>query len=124
MKYEDLDRDELLSEVKRLDRLINNPEIHDFTSAVIREAIHQQERWSVDHDLGKTPADWFWLLGYLSGKALASAITGDFEKALHHIISSAAALANWHRAITGSHTSMRPGAADPDWEKLYQKEMV
>jgi hypothetical protein len=118
-KYENFSRQELEDEVRRLDYLVNNPELHDFMSAVVREACHQRERWGVAHDAGKTPTDWFWLLGYLSGKALSAAVSGDSEKALHHIVSSAAALANWHGSILGTNASMRPGAANPDWENLY-----
>lgn len=51
---------------------INTPEVADFIKAVEREALHQRERWGVDHDSGKTDADWFWLIGYLAGKALAA----------------------------------------------------
>jgi hypothetical protein len=51
--------------------------------------------------------DWFWLIGYLAGKALASHIAGDIDKALHHI-TAAAALCNWHSAVLGK-TDMRPG---------------
>lgn len=53
-------------------------------------------------------ADWFWLLGYLGGKALHAHGAGNAEKAEHHIITTAAACANWHRAVFGK-TDMRPG---------------
>lgn len=101
------------SEVARLGALVNTPELVDFARAVRLEAVHQRERWGTDHDGGKTPADWFWLLGYLSGKALAAHLAGNHEKALHHTISSAAALANWHAAILGK-TNMRPGIEPPE----------
>jgi len=84
---------------KELETLLNTPELKDFIKAVPLEAAHQRERWGVEHDAGKEPEDWFWLLGYLAGKALAAVKVGDKEKALHHTISSAAALANWHAAI-------------------------
>lgn len=92
----------------KAEALLNTPEIKDFTVAVQREAAHQRARWSSDHDAGKTPADWFWLVGYLAGKALHSQIAWDLEKALHHTISTAAALCNWHASILGQ-TDMRPG---------------
>lgn len=92
-----------------LEAKLNTPELHDFAKAVVLEAAHQRERWPAEHDAGKEPADWFWLLGYLAGKALRAHSSADIEKALHHCISSAAALANWHTAITGEHTRMRPG---------------
>lgn len=100
-------------EIDRLQALLNTPELVDFTKAVQLEAAHQRERWPSEQDEGKTPADWFWLLGFLSGKALQAHVLGHREKALHHTISSAAALANWHAAILGK-TNMRPGIADPD----------
>lgn len=87
---------------------INTPELFEFQKAVVLEAQHQRLRWSTQHDAGKDPQDWFWLLGYLAGKALKAHADGDTEKALHHTISSAAALANWHAAILGT-TNMRPG---------------
>lgn len=89
--------------------LLNTPEVRDFATGVVMEALHQRERWGSEHDAGKTPADWFWLVGYLAGKALHAQIAGNTNKALHHTISTAAALANWHAAITGTHTAMRPG---------------
>jgi hypothetical protein len=88
---------------------LNTPELHDFAAGVVLEAAHQRERWGAEHGAGKEPQDWFWLLGYLAGKALKAHASGDTDKALHHTISSAAALANWHAAVSGASTSMRPG---------------
>jgi len=87
-------------------RAINTPEISDFLASVHNEALHQRERWGSDHDEGKTDADWFWLLGYLGGKAMHAATD---EKRLHHIITTAAACLNWHAARVGAWASMRPG---------------
>jgi hypothetical protein len=103
----------LLAEIERLTTLLNTPEVEDFARGVMLEAPHQRERWGSDHDDGKTPFDWFWLIGYLSQKAAAAAVAGDLDKAKHHTISTAAALANWHLALTGADTSMRPGIAAP-----------
>jgi hypothetical protein len=89
--------------------IINSPETADFMAGVPIEAIHQRERWGSDHDAGKSPFDWFWLVGYLAQKAAASAVAGDTEKARHHTISTAAALANWHLALGGTDTRMRLG---------------
>lgn len=90
-------------------QLLNTPELHSFSEGVTLEALHQRERWGTDHDAGKAPADWFWLVGYLAGKALHAQTSGNAEKALHHTISTAAALANWHAAITGEHSAtLRP----------------
>lgn len=94
-----LDRDAVLEEAERLRTLINTPEIEDFLQGVRLESAHQIERWGTAHDRDKSAENWYWLVGYLGGKALRSSITGDRDKALHHCISSAAALMNWHRAI-------------------------
>ncbi len=105
--------DGLLLEISTLEAKLNTPELNDFASGVVSEAQHQRARWGVDHDAGKEPQDWFWLLGYLGGKALKSHADGNVEKALHHCISSAAVLANWHSAILGK-TNMRPGIMPPE----------
>jgi hypothetical protein len=80
---------------------INTPEVDDFLAAVRNEALHQRERWGVEHDGGKTDAEWFWLVGYLAGKALHN-VSG---KRLHHIITAAAALLNWHGRATGHYAA-------------------
>jgi hypothetical protein len=109
------DRDELRellyerdAEIERLNGLINTPHTAEFLRAVKLEAVHQRERWGSEHDTGKTDADWFWLSGYLAGKALHKP-----EKQVHHIITTAAALLNWHAAVTGVDTRMRPGIEEP-----------
>ncbi len=107
--------DDALADVARLTELLNTPELKDFAKAVPLEAAHQRIRWGSDHDAGKTPADWFWLIGYLAGKALHCHIEGKTEKALHHTITAAAALANWHSAILGK-IDMRPGIVPPKEE--------
>lgn len=101
--------EELRAEVARLTGLLNSPETGDFLKGVSLEIPHQRERWGAQHDAGKGPLDWVWLLGYLVNKAAKAALDGDTEKALHHTISSAAACGNWHAAIAGHDTSMRPG---------------
>lgn len=98
----------LVREVERLNSIINTPQADDFLRAVSTEAEHQRQRWGSDHDAGKMPADWFWLVGYLGGKALHAHAVGDVTKAEHHVITTAAACANWHRAMFGK-TDMRPG---------------
>jgi len=103
--FENADR----AEVKRLTARLNTPEVDGFVVGVVSEAQHQRERWSAEHDAGKMPEDWFWLIGYLAGKALASAIVGNAAKAKHHVIATAAALANWHAALNGGNREMRPG---------------
>lgn len=102
----------LQAEVERLNAIINQPQKDDFLRAVSTEAEHQRQRWSESHDAGKLPSDWFWLIGYLGGKALHAHVMGDIEKTEHHIITTAAACANWHLALFGK-TDMRPGTATP-----------
>jgi len=104
--------EELRAENERLKALINAPHTHHFLEAVRSEVAHQVERWGTVHDRAKEPADWFWLLGYLGGKALASHVAGDNEKALHHTISSAAVLANWWAHIKGAELGFTPGSSD------------
>ena len=94
--------DHLDAENARLLELINRPTVDDFARGVRLEAAHQRERWGPEHDEGKTPFDWFWLVGYLAQKAATAAVAGDYEKALHHTISTAGALANWHETLTRS----------------------
>lgn len=104
----------LRSERDALRALINTPRIDNFLEAVRTEAAHQRLRFASAHDAGKTPADWFWLIGFLAGKALHAAAAGDREKALHHTISTAAVCLNWHSRIGGDGTAMRPGIATPE----------
>lgn len=102
-----------LEEINQSQRLLNTPETEDFDKAVPLEAAHQVLRWSASHDAGKNPQDWFWLIGYLAGKALAAALSGDLEKAKHHTISTAAALRNWHAHLRSGESAMRPGIEEP-----------
>ena len=68
---------------------INTPMIENFIDSVKNEMEHQKLRWNDDH---KSSNDWFWLVGYLAGKALAAQ---TIEKKKHHIITTCAALGNW-----------------------------
>ncbi len=99
-------------EAARLKALINTPEIEQFLRAVHIEAVHQVERWGTAHDRAKRPADWLWLVGYLAGKALQASTSDNRDKALHHCISTAAALYNWHCAIKGVDVRTCPGRSD------------
>lgn len=90
---------ELELEVERLTKILNSPLYREFTRAVVREAAHQEWRQGEYRDDMKEPADWFWTLGYLSGKALAAHIAGDRRRALHHTVSSAGVLFHWHQAV-------------------------
>lgn len=111
--FDDADRMRSIADaIESRERLINSPELENFLRGVHVEAVHQVERWGVADDRAKRPADWFWLVGYLAGKALHAAIAGDFDKARHHCISTAAALYNWHCAIRGIDVRMAPGRSD------------
>lgn len=102
----------LLAERDRLRAMINSPITLDFLSGTANEIVHQVERWGTVHDRAKEPADWFWLVGYLAGKALAAHAAGNTEKALHHTISTAAVLGNWHAHIRLGSSEMQPGSSD------------
>lgn len=106
--------EQVKSQLNGLRDLLDTPEIEDFDKAVPLEAAHQVKRWPSEHDAGKNPEDWFWLLGYLAGKALSSFKAGDTDKAKHHCISAAAALRNWHAHIRTGRTLMRPGIEEPN----------
>lgn len=99
----------LREENRRLIALISRPYIGQWADEVIVEAAHQRERWGDSHDSQKEPADWFWLLGFLAGKALRAHVAGDLDKARHHTVSSGAALVHWAAAIAGDETVFRPG---------------
>lgn len=77
---------------------IETPITEDFWEGVKREKEFQLSTWS-DSDARKTHAEWYWLVGFLAGKALTAAIVGDRTKALHHTISAATALSLWHDTI-------------------------
>ena len=91
---------EAADEIERLTALLNTPMFEPFDTAVKNEAAHQANRWGTVHDRNKEPQEWYWLVGYLAGKALRSHLSGDRMKALHHTISSAAVLFHWHAHIT------------------------
>lgn len=135
-RYESMVRSELLRELRRLDALINTPELVDFAKAVRLESVHQEQRWGrADRD-GKTPGEWHWLVAHLAGRALSHSqeakrlqgivaampvddldmrmAFGDLvahhrEKALHHTITTAAALAHWHASMMGKRTATQAG---------------
>lgn len=122
IEFDRLEREnkELRAEVERVNYLINTPHTAEFLEAVPLEAAHQIERWGTDHDDGKTPFDWFWLIGYLSQKAAQAAVNGDLEKAKHHTISTAGCLLNWHRRLCGDDVSFQPGIATPKPQMIDQ----
>lgn len=95
---------EARAERDRLHELVNSPQSGEFLEAVRAEKAHQVKRWGAAHDRSKSAEHWFWLVGYLAGKALRAAIDGDRAKARHHCVSSAAALGNWYEAISADKT--------------------
>ena len=105
---------DLRAEIGRLNNILNTPLYDDFIEAVRAEAPHQRWRWGKPQDEAKTPEDWLGLIHYLAGKAKDAHEQGDRKRALHHTISSAAALMHWHEAIleqlpaTGKKTSHDP----------------
>lgn len=100
---------EPVAELERLRSLIGRPYVGAWVDEILIEAAHQRDRWGADQDHGKAPEDWFWLVGYLAGKALAAHKSGDSDKARHHTVSTAAVLAHWAAAISGSENVFRPG---------------
>lgn len=102
------------AELKALLALIDTPQTADWLTAVPLEAAHQIKRWGSDHDRGKEPSDWYWLLGWLGGKALMAVLRGDLEKAKHHTISCGAVLLNWHRRLCGEDLTFQPGIVPPE----------
>lgn len=105
------------AKIDHLDDLINSPHTVEFLEAVKLEAAHQRERWGSAHDAGKEDTDWFWLIGYVAGKAVSKP-----QKQLHHIITTAAVCLNWHMNKTVG-TDMRPGIAEPQGLEA-QREVV
>lgn len=104
------ERNAARAEVERLKGIINTPGTDDFIASILTEAAHQQERWGAAHDTGKEDSDWFWLLGFLAGKAIRP--EANPEKKRHHVIATAAVCLNWHRHLMG-HGTMRPGIEPP-----------
>lgn len=128
----------------QLHQLVNTPELVDFVKAVHMESVHQLDRWGAADREGKGPTDWFWLVGYLAGRALehhknAERLSGQLamqpglslvpqektegdllaqeiahhrEKAVHHVITTAAVCAHWHQSALGNFTGLRVGEFD------------
>ncbi len=111
---------ELRTQLEELNRAVNTPEVEDFLKGVRLEAAHQVLRWGESHDRSKSTENWYWLVGYLAGKASRAHIEGDREKALHHTISTAAALLHWHAAIVADDSMVGVGE-DLDLEDLLRR---
>lgn len=89
-------------EIERLTNLINTPHTDDFLEAVKIEVAHQRERWSDEHDASKDDDWWLWTVAFLTTKANEAKRYDDHEKHLHHIITTAALCAQWHRHAQSS----------------------
>ena len=97
---------ELAAKTEILERICS-PIIEIFAEAAVNEAAHQRLRFDDDHDQKKNAWDWYWTLGYLASKAAMADNDGDFAKALHHTITAAAMLANWHRILIDRRTAFK-----------------
>lgn len=97
-------RPALEAEIARLNAIIHTPESDDFLKGVSIEAEYQRTLHGVDDtDARFDWHQWFWVAGYLLGKALGCCKTGadNGEKAKHHLVTTAALLMNWHNVLTG-----------------------
>ena len=90
---------ELEVRIAVLTDILNTPVVEPFALAAACEAKHQRLRRGDQDDAAKDGFDWFWMLGYLGGKAARAQNDGDIAKALHHTVTAAALLANWHRHL-------------------------
>jgi hypothetical protein len=143
--------EQLLAKAQEFDRLhalVNTPELVDFPAAVHLEAVHQEERWGKKEQESKAAIDWFWLVGYLSGRALEhdreaerlsaqateaeadrafhdTQIAHHREKAVHHTITTAAALNHWHASMLRKARTAGGGglAANSDMAPLLTEPM-
>lgn len=93
---------ELLSRYEKLYGLINKPEVIDFTRGMSCEFAFQNLKWGDETLDNYTHEDWFWVVGYLAGKAVHCFENDKHKKGLHHTITTAAVLSHWHsRALSG-----------------------
>lgn len=114
LRRAEAERDQARTNLAEASKMWDGPETQDWFEGVRKEAAHQVGRWGTAHDEGKSPFDWFWLIGYLAQKAASSAVAGDMEKARHHTISTGAALLNWHARMLGLAQQFRPGIEPPE----------
>lgn len=103
-----------INEIERLHAITDHPENDDFIRGLSIEAEHQARRWGHDHDAGKNGWDWFWTIGFLSQKAAAALQAGDFGKAKHHCISTAALMKNMHRHVAEKEEYPQPAGFGRD----------
>ena len=79
----------------------DTPVLYDFARAVAHEAQYQRTLHA-EADATKTPLEWMETLLLLVAKSRAYDDEGNTEKAMHHLITSAAVLASWHAQLVAS----------------------
>lgn len=84
------------AENRRMQAILNTPEIKDFLKAVEIEAAHQRNRWGDAHDEQKDAGDWAHCLPLILSSNQA-VWERDRDKYLHHLITMAAICFNAHR---------------------------
>lgn len=67
----------------------------------------------VDWIAGPPPGQGRWWIVWQADRG-PGILAVEISPALHHCISSAAALLNWHAHLTGARTAMRPGISPPE----------
>lgn len=90
---------ELETEIARLNKLLNTPQVVDFIEAMKVEVAHQREKWGEAHDSAKDPANWALLFQYILGKQATAVYDQNWSKYLHHLITLAAICANAHHSL-------------------------
>ena len=93
---------EVLKAAHRMLDQLDVPEIEEFAKAVVVEALHQRVRWGRTHDAHKTVSDWIRLGTHLLGKASMADWDGNPAKLKHHIITTGAAMNNFHAAVVAA----------------------
>ena len=87
------------AELERCVKILNTPQYDDWIESVKTEAQHQDWSGRASDDGDKWPAEWFGLVCHLAEKCVQAQTRGDWTKALHHTISTAAVLMHWHGEI-------------------------
>ena len=123
--------EKMVKEMERMQSLFASRVFWNFVDGLEREAAEEMGRSRSAPDQEWQKEDWFWLIGWVVGKALQAHIRGDCEKALHHTVSSAAVLINWQAAFiargegtkaecsdAAGATEQRPGVGPEEYPLL------
>jgi hypothetical protein len=95
------------AEIERLTGIIHTPENDEFLTGTAREAEFQRQHHGVDNSEEAFDwPQWYWVAGYLLGKAWHALKQHNTVKAKHHLVTTAALLYNWHNLL-----SSRPAAS-------------